>query len=110
MALLLPALTACRSSGPLREARAQAEMGSRAAKFRLYHEAYFRFQKAVQLDPSNAWYLNNLAVLSESRGRFEEAKDLYEKALALAPKNKKIKANYEKLQTYLKDRAPQPPA
>lgn len=110
MALLLPALSACRSSGPLQEAKAQAEMGSRAAKFRLYQEAYFRFQKAVELDPSNAWYLNNLAVLAESRGRFEEAKTHYEKALALAPHNKKIKANYDKLQSYLKDRAPQPPA
>lgn len=109
MAILLPALSACRSSGPLREARAQAEMGSRAAKFSLYQEAYFRFQKAVDLDPSNAWYLNNLAVLAESRGLFDEAKGHYEKALVLAPHNKKIKENYEKLQAYLKLRAPQPP-
>jgi len=85
-------------------------MGSRAAKFGLYQEAYFRFLKAVELDPSNAWYLNNLAVLAESRGRFEEAESLYEKALALAPQNKKIKANHEKFQAYLKDHAPQPPA
>jgi Flp pilus assembly protein TadD len=85
-------------------------MGSRAARFKLYAEAYFRFQKAVALDPANAKYVNNLAVLAESQGHFEEAVQLYEKALSLAPKNRRIKENYEKLQAYLKPRAAKPPA
>jgi len=108
--VLLFFLASCRSSSPAHEALEQAKMGSRAAQFKLYAEAYFRFQKAAALAPSNPKYLNNLAVLAESRGQFEEAVRLYEKALSLAPGNRRIKENYEKLQAYLKPRAPKPPA
>ena len=108
--MLMFVLAACRSTGPAHEALEQARMGSRAVQFKLFAEAFFRFQKAAALEPSNAKYLNNLAVLAESQGRFEEAVQWYQKALALAPGNKKIKDNYEKLQAYLKPRAPKPPA
>jgi len=108
--LMLFALPACRSAGPIREAREQAHMGARAAKFHLYVEAYFRFKKAAALDPADARYLNNLAVLAESQGRFDEAKALYARALALDPKNSKIKSNDDKLQAYLKPAAPKRPA
>jgi Flp pilus assembly protein TadD len=108
--LLLCALPACRSAAPVREARIQARMGARAVKFHLYAEAYFRFRKAAELDPSEARYLNNLAVLAETQGRFDEAQALYKKALALNPKNKKIKFNDDKLQAYLKPPPPKPPA
>ena len=108
--LLLVALPACRSAGPIREAREQARMGARAARFHLYAEAYFRFQKAAALAPADARYLNNLAVLAETQGRFDEAGTLYKKALALDPKNKKIKFNDDKLQAYLKPPPSKPPA
>ena len=47
--LMVFALPACRSAGPIREAREQAHMGARAVKFHLYAEAYFRFKKAAAL-------------------------------------------------------------
>ena len=39
--------------------------------------------------------MNNLAIAFEHEGRFEEAKQAYEKALQLDPKNLLIKQNYD---------------
>jgi Flp pilus assembly protein TadD len=99
----------CRSAGPAEEALVQARLGTEATRAGLYREAYFRFERAVALDPGNARFLNDLAILSEALGRFEEAAAHYAHALELAPADKRIRENYEKLQAYLApDRPPDP--
>ncbi len=109
LALLVVLTSGCRSASPADPARAQARLGTRAAKFNLYQEAYLRFERASALDPSNARYLNNLAVLAEALGRLEEAEAHYARAVALAPNDKRIRENHEKLQAYLAaDRPPDP--
>jgi Flp pilus assembly protein TadD len=61
----------------------------------LWNEALYRWQKATELDPTYAAAWNNLAIAYEHEGKFEEAKQAYEKALALDPKNLMIRQNYD---------------
>jgi Flp pilus assembly protein TadD len=77
------------------DAKTQVEFGIKVAQNGLWNEALYRWQKAVQLDPSYAAAWNNLAIAFEHEGRFEEAKQAYEKALQLDPKNLLIRQNYD---------------
>jgi Flp pilus assembly protein TadD len=77
------------------EAKSQVEFGIKVAQNGLWNEALYRWQKAVQLDPTYAAAWNNLAIAFEHEGRFEEAKQAYEKALQLDPKNLLIRQNYD---------------
>lgn len=85
-----------------------AKYGTKAFKLKLYNEAEFRFKQAVLIDPKNAEYLNNLAVICEILGKVEEAKNYYIQAINIAPKNKKIKENYERFEKYIKFNFPSP--
>jgi len=100
----------CRSAAPPESARAQARLGTQAAKAGLYREAYFRFSRAAVLDPSDARYHNNLAVLAEALGDLVLAEAHYAKAAALAPRDKRIRENHEKLKAYLDPGKPPAPA
>jgi tetratricopeptide (TPR) repeat protein len=77
------------------DAKTQVEFGIKVAQNGLWNEALYRWQKAVQLDPSYAAAWNNLAIAFEHEGRFEEANQAYEKALQLDPKNLLIRQNYD---------------
>ena len=88
--LASPALASDRS-----DARQQVEFGILNAQNNLWNEALFRWQKAVEIDPTYAAAWNNLAIAYEHEGRFEDAKKAYEKALALDPKNVMIRQNYD---------------
>lgn len=83
-----------------------AKFGTKAFKYKLYKEAEIRFKQAIEIDPKNAKYLNNLAVISEVLGKIEEARKFYKKALEIEPENKKIKENYERFEKYVKDNYP----
>jgi len=77
------------------ESREQVAFGIEVARRGLWREAIYRWEKAVELDPTNASARNNLAVAYEQSGQFELANEAYERALELEPNNLYIRQNYE---------------
>lgn len=92
-ALLL--ISSLASANDRSKAKEQVEFGIKVAQNGLWNEALYRWKRAVELDPSYAAAWNNLAIAFEHEGRFEEAKQAYEKALQLDAKNMLIKQNYD---------------
>jgi len=78
-----------------RDARTQVDFGVSVAQRGLWREAIYRWERAVELDPSYAEAYNDLAVAYEHEGDLAKARVAYEKALALAPNNVQIRQNYE---------------
>jgi Tfp pilus assembly protein PilF len=76
-------------------AKAQVEFGIKVAQSGLWKEARYRWEKAVELDPTYAQAWNNLAIAYEHEGKFDEARKAYERALTLDPKNLLIRQNYD---------------
>jgi Flp pilus assembly protein TadD len=76
-------------------AKSQVEFGIKVAQNGLWKEARYRWQKAVELDPTYSQAWNNLAIAYEHEGKFDEARKAYEKALELDPKNLLIRQNYD---------------
>jgi tetratricopeptide repeat protein len=99
--LALP-LASCGSSRstvvtPEEQLRFGAEMAQRG----LWSEAFFRFQQARQLEGgTDAKVLNNLAVASEALGKFDDALAFYKQAIALAPGEADLKANYDRFVSF----------
>src|SRR5262245_1252994 len=77
------------------DSREQVEFGIRVAQNGLWNEALYRWQKAVEIDPTYAAAWNNLAIAYEHEGKFDQAKKAYERALELDPKNLMIRQNYD---------------
>jgi Flp pilus assembly protein TadD len=77
------------------DAKSQVEFGIKVAQNGLWKEATYRWQRAVEIDPTYAAAWNNLGIGFEHEGRFEEARQAYEKAVALDPKNILIRQNYD---------------
>jgi Tfp pilus assembly protein PilF len=77
------------------DAKEQVEFGIKVAQNGLWKEAAYRWEKAVQIDPSYAAAWNNLAVAYEQQGNFEKAREAYEKAVNLDPKNLLFRQNYD---------------
>jgi Flp pilus assembly protein TadD len=77
-------------------AEEQVEFGIEVAKHGLWQEAAYRFRKATHLDPSYAEAFNNLGVAFEQIGNLDEARVMYEQALALDPDDSYIRDNYER--------------
>ncbi len=77
------------------KAKEQVEFGIKVAQNGLWNEALYRWKRAVEIDPTYAAGWNNLAIAFEHEGRFEEAKQAYEKALQLDSKNLLIRQNYD---------------
>ena len=92
-ALLLVAATAVADDRA--KAKEQVEFGIKVAQNGLWNEALYRWKRAAELDPSYAAAWNNLAIAYEHEGRFEEAKQAYEKAVQLDSKNMLIRQNYD---------------
>jgi Flp pilus assembly protein TadD len=95
--LLSMAFSAC---GPVTY-RNQLLFGVQAAQSRMWDEAIFRWQKVLEQDPDSAAAHNNLAVAYERQGRWKDAEREYQQALALAPENEYIKANFKNFQSNL---------
>lgn len=72
----------------------QLEFGVKMAQRGLWSEALFRFRQAERLAPESPSVLNNLAVAHEALGRFEEALEIYRRALELDPDNAGLRRNY----------------
>jgi Tfp pilus assembly protein PilF len=77
------------------DAKAQVEFGISVAQRGLWREAIYRWERAVQIDPTYAAAFNDLAVAYEHEGQLDRAREAYEKALALEPENAQIRQNYE---------------
>jgi len=71
------------------------EFGISVAQRGLWKEALYRWQRAVEIDPTYAEAYNDVAIAQEHEGRLSEAREAYEKALKLAPNNSIIRQNYE---------------
>ena len=95
MVVLVLGATAPLSADRRSESKAQVQFGIELAQKNLWKEAEFRWEKAVELDPTypSAW--NNLAIAYEQQGKFPEALKAYEKARTLDPKNQYILQNYD---------------
>ena len=88
------------------DARSNLDFGNKVATQGLWREAIFRWEKAVEIDPSYAEAYNNLGVGYEHEGRLDKARKAYEKALELEPNNTRIQQNFE-LFKEINDRAAQ---
>ena len=77
------------------DAKSQVDFGIKVAQNGLWKEATYRWEKAVEIDPTYAAGWNNLAIGYEHEGKFEEAGQAYEKAVTLDPKNLLIRQNYD---------------
>lgn len=90
LASAAPALADARS-----DAKAHVDFGISVAQRGLWREAIYRWERAVEIDPSYAAAYNNLAVGYEHEGQFEKARKAYDRALELEPNNAMIRQNYE---------------
>ena len=77
------------------DAKAQVDFGINVAQKGLWREAIYRWQKAIDIDPTYAAAFNDLAIGYEHEGQLQKARDMYEKALQLDPNNSQIRQNYE---------------
>src|SRR5205085_8732042 len=88
------------------DARSQVAFGISVAQRGLWREAIYRWEKAVELDPSYAAAYNDLGIAYEHEGLLDKARKAYDKALALDPNNSQIRQNYD-LFKEINDRAAQ---
>lgn len=77
------------------KAKEQVEFGIKVAQVGLWKEAAYRWERAVEFDPTYASAWNNLAIAYEQQGNFEKANEAYEKAVELEPNNILIRQNYD---------------
>ena len=77
------------------DAQKQVQFGITVAQRGLWREAIYRWERAVELDPSYAAAFNDLAIAYEHEGQLDKARKAYEKALEIDPNNSQIRQNYE---------------
>ena len=77
------------------DAKAQVEFGISVAQRGLWKEAMYRWERAVELDPTYAEAWNNLGIGYEHEGEFDEARKAYEKAVEIDPDNELIRQNHD---------------
>jgi Tfp pilus assembly protein PilF len=77
------------------DAKAQVDFGIDVAQRGLWREAIYRWERAVEIDPTYAEAHNNLAIAYEHEGQLSKARAAYQKAVELAPDNTQIRQNFE---------------
>ncbi len=80
---------------PRSDAKSQVAFGIDVAQRGLWREAIYRWERAIEIDPTYAPALNNLAVAYEHEGQLDKARQAYEKALEIDPNNVQVRQNYE---------------
>jgi hypothetical protein len=74
--------------------------GTQMARGGNWREAKFRWEQALKIDPADARLLNNLAIAEEALGAPDQAKTLYERAVAAAPRDGRIDGNAKRSATF----------
>lgn len=77
------------------DAKAQVDFGIQVAQKKLWREATYRFEKAVEIDPTYPAAWNNLGIAYEEQGKLDDANKAYSKAVELDPDNPLIRQNYD---------------
>src|SRR6266446_2926912 len=77
------------------DAREQVAFGINVAQRGLWREAIYRWERAVEIDPTYAAAYNDLAIAYEHEGQLDKARKAYERALELDPNNTQVRQNYE---------------
>ena len=77
------------------DAKEQVAFGINVAQRGLWREAIYRWEKAIEIDPTYAAAHNDLAIAYEHEGQLDKARKAYEKALVLEPNNIQIRQNFE---------------
>ena len=95
LALVIASGTATPRADERSDARAQVDFGIEVARRGLWKEAIFRWERAIDFDPTYAAAWNNLAIGFEQQGMLDQAREAYESALDLAPDNMAIEQNYD---------------
>ena len=95
---LLAAATGCRQApaqapDSRRELSRDLKFAMESARAGLWNEALYRWERAIQDRPADARLHNNLAVALENEGRYEEARDMYDRAQQLDPDDDRILQN-----------------
>jgi Flp pilus assembly protein TadD len=88
VAVLEPLLSALPDS-----AEAHDQMGMALAEAGRFAEAAERFREAVALDPAQAVFRANLAMMLKIEGQLDAALKVYDEALACAPDDRRIRLN-----------------
>lgn len=102
LGLLLPVLPVCaQSMGVKQTMRFAADMAGRGN----WREAKYRWESVKQDQPDNPRLLNNLAVAAEVLGDLDEARQQYDRALALAGGDLRIEDNRRRFMRVLEERA-----
>jgi Tfp pilus assembly protein PilF len=91
----------CSHHSDLSRPAAQDNFGVQMARMNLWREAMFRFERAIEINPSDAQAHNNLAVAYEANGDFEKARKEYLEALKLDRTNPYIQKNYSRFVEFL---------
>ena len=77
------------------EAKEQVEFGIKVAQNGLWKEAAYRWQKAVELDPTYAAAWNNLAVALRAARQLRKSPRSVREGVELDPKNLLLRQNYD---------------
>ena len=77
------------------DAKEQVAFGISVAQRGLWREAIYRWEKAIEIDPTYAAAFNDLAIAYEHEGQLDKARKAYEKAVELEPENFQIRQNFE---------------
>ena len=93
--LTLATLSTAVSADDRSAAKRQVEFGIEVAERGLWREATYRWNRAVEIDPTYAAAWNNLAIAYEHAGKFDDARKAYEQAGKLDPDNLTIQQNFD---------------
>jgi Flp pilus assembly protein TadD len=77
------------------DAKEHVEWGITVAQKGLWPQAVLQFEKATEIDPTYAAAWNDLAIGYEQTGKFDDARNAYDKALKIDHANQFIRTNYD---------------
>lgn len=96
------ALIPSRAASPKADIARQIRFGADMARQGNWHEAIFRWQRALAADPNSPRIHNNLAVAYESLGAYDKADAEYRAAAALPDAPEEVGRNHELFEKFYK--------